>query len=261
MRLWQAGVVVVSSAGNNGKDMGITVPGNNPYVITVGAVTDGGTPYDVSDDRITSFSAKGPTYEGFIKPEVVTYGSNISTKIEQRYLKKALKKSIFGEDYAEVSGTSQAAALVTGVAALVLSNDPYATPDEVKCRIMSTATPAASQTALTYSPFAQGAGLVNAYAAVMSTATNCGNKSLNIEEDLLGVNHFIGPAKVDNEGSYYIELADGTLYTKGVHWGEGAMDVQGVHWGEGAMDLQSTDLAVDPIDPTVEVPIVVDGWQ
>ena len=75
MRLWQAGVVVVASAGNKGPDaMKIGVPGNNPYVITVGAMTDNYTPTDPSDDYLASFSAAGPTVEGFVKPDIVAPG-------------------------------------------------------------------------------------------------------------------------------------------------------------------------------------------
>jgi serine protease AprX len=65
MKAWQAGIVVVASAGNTGpKPMTIGVPGNVPYVITVGAMTDNHTPADPSDDRLTTFSAAGPTAEG-----------------------------------------------------------------------------------------------------------------------------------------------------------------------------------------------------
>lgn len=231
MRLWDAGIVVVSSAGNNGKDMGITVPGNTPYIITVGAATDSGTAYDMTDDRLATFSAKGPTYEGFVKPEVLAYGADIASKLDERYLLKLLKSSIYGDHYSEVSGTSQAAAIVSGVAALILSNDPYATPDEVKCRIMTTAVRANDGEMSTYSPFEQGAGLVNAYDAVMSSATNCANTSLNIKEDLLGISHFIGPAKIDNDGNYYLELVDGTILSQGMHWGNADMNVSGMHWG------------------------------
>src|SRR4029077_8058222 len=66
MKLWQAGVVVVASAGNFGpKPQTISVPGNTPYVITVGAMTDNWTPNDSTDDGIASFSSAGPTFEGF----------------------------------------------------------------------------------------------------------------------------------------------------------------------------------------------------
>ena len=68
MSAWQAGIVVVASAGNTGPGaMTIGVPGNVPYVITVGAMTDNFTPDDPTDDRLATFSSAGPTAEGFIK--------------------------------------------------------------------------------------------------------------------------------------------------------------------------------------------------
>ena len=63
MRAWESGLVVVASAGKTGPDaMSIGVPGNVPYVITVGAMTDNYTPDDTSDDRLARFSAAGPTF-------------------------------------------------------------------------------------------------------------------------------------------------------------------------------------------------------
>jgi subtilisin family serine protease len=77
MKLWDAGIVVVASAGNEGPSpMSIGVPGNNPYVITVGAMTDNYTA-DPSDDKMASFSSAGPTHEGFVKPEIVAPGGHI----------------------------------------------------------------------------------------------------------------------------------------------------------------------------------------
>jgi len=249
MRLWDAGVVIVSSAGNNGEEMGITVPGNTPYIITVGAATDSATPNDMSDDRVASFSAKGPTYEGFVKPEVLAYGSKIASKLSTNFLQNTLKSSVYGQDYSEVSGTSQAAAIVTGVVALIISNDPYITPNDVKCRLMQTAIPANNGAMATYSPFEQGAGLVNAYRAVMSTATDCANNGLNIDEDLLGTNHFMGPARQDDDENYYIELADGTVYSEGMHWGNSDMTVDGMYWGADigvqGMYWNNTDVTVN----------------
>ena len=65
MAAWQAGIVVVASAGNSGPDpMTVGVPGNVPYIITVGAMTDNYTPYEPADDRLASFSSAGPTFEG-----------------------------------------------------------------------------------------------------------------------------------------------------------------------------------------------------
>ena len=60
MRAWQSGIVVVVSAGNSGPlPQTVGVPGNVPYVITVGAMTDNYTT-SKNDDRLASFSATGP---------------------------------------------------------------------------------------------------------------------------------------------------------------------------------------------------------
>ncbi|MCZ7667632.1 MAG: S8 family serine peptidase [Chloroflexi bacterium] len=76
--LWDAGVVVLAAAGNDGSEpLTISVPGNDPYIITVGAFTDNYTPDDSSDDYITPFSGAGPTEVGFVKPDVVAPGAHM----------------------------------------------------------------------------------------------------------------------------------------------------------------------------------------
>ena len=78
MAAWGSGIVVVVAAGNAGPaPMTIGVPGNDPYVITVGAVTDSYHPFEPSEYRLASFSSAGPTYEGFVKPEVVAMGGHV----------------------------------------------------------------------------------------------------------------------------------------------------------------------------------------
>jgi serine protease AprX len=67
---WKAGIVVVVAAGNEGRNNSantygyatITAPGNDPYVITVGAMKTIGTP-SRADDQISTYSSKGPTAE------------------------------------------------------------------------------------------------------------------------------------------------------------------------------------------------------
>ncbi|MGB5174791.1 MAG: S8 family peptidase, partial [Thermoanaerobaculia bacterium] len=138
MRLWQAGIVVVASAGNRGPEaMTIGVPGNVPYVITVGAMTDNFTPRDPADDLLTAFSSTGPTVEGFVKPEVVAPGGHVKGLMATS-TELAVTHPEFhdGANYFVMSGTSQAAAVVTGVVALMLHQSPFLTPDEVKFRLM-----------------------------------------------------------------------------------------------------------------------------
>jgi hypothetical protein len=79
MAVWQSGIVVIASAGNDGpQEMTIGTPGNVPYIITVGAMTDNYTPFDDADDVLASFSATGPTAEGFVKPDLVAPGGHIT---------------------------------------------------------------------------------------------------------------------------------------------------------------------------------------
>src|SRR5580692_6978398 len=82
---WKAGIVVVVAAGNDGRDnsegtngyMTITAPGNDPYVITVGAMKTEGTPTR-TDDLIASYSSKGPTaIDHIVKPDLVAPGNNV----------------------------------------------------------------------------------------------------------------------------------------------------------------------------------------
>ena len=78
MAAWDAGIVVVVSSGNMGPEpMSITVPGNVPYVVTVGAMTDNYTPNDTTDDYLATFSSAGPTLEGFVKPEIIAPGGHM----------------------------------------------------------------------------------------------------------------------------------------------------------------------------------------
>lgn len=207
MKAWQAGIVVVVSAGNEGPlPQTITVPGNVPYVITVGAITDNFTPANPADDRLASFSSAGPTYEGFVKPEVVAPGGHIwslmstSARIAQEH------PSYQNDgDYFTMSGTSQAAAVVSGAAALLLQAEPGLKPDAVKCKLMASARLAVDPKGRKgYSAFQQGAGLINAYDARYETRRDCANRGLDIDKDLAGTEHYGGPARQDADGRYYL---------------------------------------------------------
>ncbi len=194
MAAWQAGIVVVAAAGNSGPGpMTIGVPGNVPYVITVGALTDNYTPYDPTDDRLASFSSTGPTYEGFVKPELVAPGGHMAASMSSSsYLANIDPNSMsVGQQMFTMSGTSQATAVTTGVVALMLQANPGLTPDNVKCRLLASAAAAVTPTGtLAYSVFQQGAGLINAAAAVNSTASGCANQGLNVAADLAGTRAF-----------------------------------------------------------------------
>lgn len=169
-RLWNAGVVVVTAAGNGGSAGPILAPGNDPYVITVGASNDR-TTLNSSDDRLASFSSVGPTADGLTKPDLLAPGrSVVSSRSPGSTVDVANPTSAINDVYAKGSGTSFSTAVVSGVAALVLDRSPWLTPNQVKLRLVATArvlpggiTPGT------------GTGVVDAFAATMSTLTASAN--------------------------------------------------------------------------------------
>lgn len=113
-RLWDEGIVVVAAAGNQGpKDRSVTVPGNCPKIITVGAMKTSMNRYDRS--------GCGPTDLCIVKPEILAPGY-------------AIVSCGPGNRYQTKSGTSMSAAIVTGCVALLLQKEPWLTPKEVKKR-------------------------------------------------------------------------------------------------------------------------------
>jgi serine protease AprX len=240
MKLWQAGVVVVASAGNSGPGaQSISVPGNTPYVITVGAMTDNFTPGNTADDGIASFSSAGPTYEGFVKPDVVAPGGHMVGLMDGRVMSIAKQHPEFSTpDKATftMSGTSQAAAAVSGTVALMLQANPTLTPNQVKCRLISSAASAVkSNGSAAYSIFQQGAGLVNAYEAVYNQAMTCANQGLDISKDVAGTAHYGGPAHQDPiTRTFYVIGSNGLpVVADGYLWNQGFAKLQGYLWNNG----------------------------
>lgn len=139
-RTWEAGIVVVVSAGNLGPAPGsVSKPGDDPRVITVGSFDDENT-LDGLDDHIPDFSSRGPTQDGRQKPDVVAPGvSIVSTRAPDSTVDVFRPNARLDDNYFKGTGTSQSAAIVSGVAALVLQADPSLAPDEVKGIIIDTA--------------------------------------------------------------------------------------------------------------------------
>ena len=173
-RAWAAGILVVVAAANTGPAPGsIAKPGDDPWVVTVGAVDDSGTP-GTGDDRVPDFSSRGPTRDGVAKPDVVAPGGRVlslrapGSTIERRY-----PPADTSSPYRAGSGTSMATALVSGAAALALQATPGLTPDQLKHALVADARPVASD-----DPSVVGAGLVDAGRTALAPAAGQANVGL-----------------------------------------------------------------------------------
>ncbi len=218
---WAHGIVVVVAAGNGGSaPMSIGVPGNNPYAITVGAFTDNYTPLDWNDDYIAPFSAAGPTLDGFAKPDIVAPGAHmVSTMLPNSYVARNHLANWETSNYFSMAGTSQSAAVVSGISALILSQYPHLSPDEVKYRLMYTALPwiDTNSTDAVYSIWQQGAGRVNAPDAVSPDISGEANLGMDINADLAGNVHYEGFSYYDETTGKYRLRGDFTDWD-GKYW-------------------------------------------
>jgi len=178
---WSRGITVVCAAGNEGDfgAGGILSPGNDPFVITVGA-TDTQQTADVTDDAVASYSSVGPTlFDEVAKPDLVapgnrlislrTQGSYIDTNFPENVIPVAdyLAPTVPAEpvsNYLMLSGTSTSAPVVAGAAALMIGADPSLTPNDVKVRLMGAADPVAGATT-----YQQGAGTLDVNEALAAT--------------------------------------------------------------------------------------------
>ena len=170
-RLWQAGVVVVASAGNyasGGAPSGVLfAPGNDPFVITVGAVDIHGTS-STWDDTSAPWSSYGYTPDGFAKPELSAPGRYVIEQVSPnatllRDFPASVVDSLSGT--IQLSGTSFSAAVVSGVAANLLGVHPEWTPDQVKGELMLSAASLGMA-----APGSVGVGEVNLYRALRTMA-------------------------------------------------------------------------------------------
>lgn len=141
--LWFNGVVVVVSAGNKGSNSGYNTakaaPANDPFIITVGASDERGSP-ELSDDKISSFSTHSITIDGHSKPEIIAPGTDIISILgPDDWISDHPDRVVMNGEYFRLSGTSMSAPMVTGAVALLLQDEPDLTPDQIKYRLINTA--------------------------------------------------------------------------------------------------------------------------
>ena len=281
-KAWKSGIVVVVAAGNNGRFLPtsgyatVNSPANDPYVLTVGSMKPMGTA-DRSDDQIASYSSKGPTVlDHIVKPDVVAPGNLlVSTETTNTALYNAeLDNLVAYSDYVyggpstpsklyfELSGTSMATGVVSGMVADLLQAHPTMTPDQVKARLMKTASKTFPTSSSVYDPasgttytsqydvFTVGAGYVDLAAALASTElskgtsmsptaiydSNTGNVYLTSDpSSVWGTSQaWSGPAVWGNsqfEGGSSIMWGASTTAGSSIMWGASGLAGSSIMWG------------------------------
>jgi serine protease AprX len=180
---WNAGIAVITSAGNAGPFNGtILSPGDDPLVITVGALDDLAQS-SLAHDEMTNFSSAGPTTpDGWIKPDLVTSGrSVISLAAPGSTIESEHPSARIGAGNFVGSGTSFSAAITSGAAALILEKNPTITPNQLKARLLGT-----TSAGPVGNPFVDGHGALNAQAAATSGPMNYDQSTVGIAISKLG---------------------------------------------------------------------------
>ena len=158
-RAWNAGIVVVAAAGNDGVESGgLASPAHDPYVIAVAGA-------DVADDGITvaDWSSSG---DGVRNPDVAAPGAHLnSLRAPGSDADVNHPEGYVDAETFRGSGSSQASAVTAGVAALIRQAHPDWSPDQVKAAMAASAQPIAGATVER-----AGSGLIDAAAAAAVVA-------------------------------------------------------------------------------------------
>jgi len=269
---WKAGIVVVTAAGNLGRDNSwgeqgyatIQAPGNDPNVITVGAMSPLGT-WTRTDDIVSSYSSKGPTLlDHILKPDIMAPGNKITSLLVPGSRLAAMAPSnamvtsrptticdvatdatscnaSVGTQYLQLSGTSMATPVVSGAAALMFQKDSKLTPDTIKARLMKDAWkgyPSHGKSwahdikqrsyEAQYDAFTIGSGYVDIQASLAdNTVINGGAAS---------------PTVVFNATTKTAKLVNGlsVVWGQSMVWGQSAVFANSVVWGQFTVDLDSS---------------------
>jgi serine protease AprX len=253
---WKSGIVVVVAAGNYGRlslngsnGYGtVTAPGNDPYVLTVGATKASGSSY-WSAETLASYSSKGPTtYDHVVKPDMVAPGNDIvslaapGATLEALYSSDLVQGSDGKNRYFTLSGTSMATPAVAGAAAILLQQHSTMTPDQVKARLMKTANKMTQNSTSAYVPhlsqtFTQFYDLFSVGSGLLSVQSAVNNNDLASST----VGAALSPTAVYNPQSRTVSLVYGnaSVASNSVVWGSSVVWGTSVVWGSSIVNGSS----------------------
>src|ERR1035437_3983864 len=138
---WKHGILVVTAAGNSGYQkgrsaVGLADPAYDPNLLAVGGLDAVGTA-SMSDDVPGSYTASCNRCRN---PDVWTVGSHLqSLRVPNSYIDATHPEGVIDSRYFRGSGTSEATAITSGMAALILQKYPSFTPDQVKAFLVNNA--------------------------------------------------------------------------------------------------------------------------
>jgi serine protease AprX len=213
-------------------------------VITVGALKTMGST-SRSDDLVASYSSKGPTlYDHIVKPDLVAPGNIISStmtnnatlcsELPGNTVPKSAYNGSNGQSvsnvYFKLSGTSMAAAMVSGAAALLLEEDPSLTPDEIKARLMKTASKSFPTSSMATDP-ATGIAYTSQYDVFTVGAGSLDIAAALGDTDSPGMATAMSPAADYDSlpGNTYLGLDPSSVWGNNAVWGTHAV------WGTGVV--------------------------
>jgi serine protease AprX len=219
-QVWASGIFVAVAAGNRGPLAGtVGKPGDDPFVVSVGAANLHGTS-DRTDDTVAEFSSRGPTQDGLTRPDLVAPGiSIVSNRVEGSTVDLAHPLAAVDDHYIKGTGTSQATAVIAGVAALLYEARPSMSANVAKATLIATAGDSTASLA------GGGTGLVNVSKAVQwakdgRMASRPANQNLVPSAGLGSLELSRGSyhVEVDQDGDGVYELLAGEV---GFGWTEG----------------------------------------
>jgi serine protease AprX len=129
---WRKGIVVVAAAGNDGTGHELSSPASSPEILAVGATDVESVRGAHGDYNVAAYTSTGIRR----RPDLFVPGSHIiSLRVKGSFVDTYLAKANIDDRLTRGSGTSQAAAVTSGLVALLIQKYPAATPDQIKAML------------------------------------------------------------------------------------------------------------------------------